>query len=181
MTDDAGVPPVTVAECRQAIRVHEWELLRLVSDLAEQRRITFRHRRGLERGRRASAKLWKRCRDRVERIELMRDLIRSSPDGLRVSTEAPVQSIPAGVALLDRVAAMMADLNRDDETAVLEFFRQLGQLQELAKDFFDYRGVKLVYELEEVLREARQAPVEKLRDLLKRVERLRDQTDDWLE
>ncbi len=179
MDESSSGPPVTVAECRQAIRVHEWELLRLVSDLAERRRQTVRHRRGLERGRRACAKIWKQCRDRVEAIELMRDLVRSSPDGVAVSVEAPLQPVPAGVALLEQVGAMMHGLDTEDETALREFFRRLGELQELAKDFFDYRGVQLVYELGETLNESRQASVEKLRELLHRVERLRAQASEW--
>ncbi len=183
MPDEQGPrgEPTTVAECRQAIRFHEWELLGLTAELARLRDRTARHRRAFEKGRKACARLWRKCRDRVAAIELMRDLIRSSPDGRTVQTGAPVQSVPAGLAFLERVGEILDAADTESEKGRRALFRELAELQEFAKDFFDYGGVRLVYELGELLAKTSENDSESLGELSGRAAQLRREAGGWFD
>lgn len=173
--------PATVGECRQAIKASQWELLRLVADLADRRQRASRLRRDLQKERKAAGQLWRQCRDRLDQIELMRDLIRSSPDGRSIDLGEPVETVPAGLVLLEQIGQLLQQADLESEKGLRLFFRQLAELQELAKDFFDYAGVKLVYELGELLAQVREAPQTQLRDLARSVAQLRQDAASWFQ
>lgn len=172
--------PATVKECRQAIKLNEWELLRLIGELAERRRLASEHRRRYEKTRSACARIWRKCRDRVMEIELLNELIRSSSDGRTVKTGHQLTIVPAGVGILRQLEEILDEADVSSEAGRRELLHRLSNLQEFAKAFFDYAGVKLVYELGELLTDVRQEP-KSLPTLLERAARLHRQAAEWFD
>lgn len=171
---------VTLEDCRQAIRFAEREKLRLRAELLEKRAAVAEQRRAYREARRALARMRRTLREGDRRIEMIRELAGSGAcgDGL---DGAGIESVPAGLVLLERISEMMGGTNSADETELRAFFRRLADLQEFAKDFFDYAGVRLVYELGEILGQVQTVRNDQLRPLFKRVSELRAEAERWFE
>lgn len=180
MADNVGaVSMVTVKDCREAIRVAEWELLRLKTELAERERVVAEQRRAYRSNRKIMLRIRRKCRDRERQIEAMRELIRSGSATGLIDVGEAVESEPAGVALLERLGELMSETDAATESGLRAFFERLTDLQEFAKDFFDYAGVRLVYELGELIDQASGAPPDELDGLFKRVSELRVKAEGW--
>lgn len=180
MVDKAGtVSMVTVQDCREAIRLSEWELLRLRTELAQREESVAELRRAYRLNRKALARIRRKCRDRERQIEAMRELIRSGSANGLIGVGESVESAPAGMVLLERLGEMIAEADADTESGLRDFFGRLANLQEFAKDFFDYAGVRLVYELGELLERSGRVPSTELKDLFQRVSELRGRAERW--
>jgi len=175
----SGTSTVTIQDCREAIRLAESELLRLRAELVEMEATVAEQRRAYRLSRKGLARIRRRLGHRKRQLEAMRELVRSGSANGLVDVGETVESAPAGVVLLERLGEMLAETDPGSEAGLRAFFQRLADLQEFAKDFFDYAGVRLVYELGELLDQANEAEAAELDALFHRVSELRTQSEQW--
>lgn len=89
MAEDSIPTYQTVSECQQALEAARAESLRHLADWLECHRRAKQAEKLTRRRKRDRKKARQQCLDRIAEIETLRDLIDSSPDGLRVVIRRP--------------------------------------------------------------------------------------------
>ncbi len=165
-----------VADCEQALETVRREAIDALGDLFENRRQWLRHRRRAGGFRKNVRDLLRRVEDRLAQAELLSDLIRSSPDGVNVPTGGKIEYVDAGRELLAEFGTLLEQADTEDPETLKRFFADLAELRELAVDWFDYHGARLVYEISEL---TAQADSIGLAEAFQRATRLHRQAGDW--